>query len=284
LSRAYQELLGRLEEIPGVRSATLSAMTPFSGTGAARNVIVEGYQAQPGEIRLIPENWVAPRYLETLGTPLLAGRDFSAGDQGGPPVAIINQLMARYYFHDRSPLGMHVSFDHNGDGDDRSYEIVGVAGDAKYQEIREKTWRTIYLDAFQADRVGSQFCLRTSASPTAVIPAVRRTVRELLKTVPVLRVTTLADQVDASIVPERLIALLSGMFGALGSVLAAIGLYGLLAYTVARRVNEIGIRMALGATRGDVTRMVLGDALGMVCAGLAIGAPVAYRANASPRI
>jgi ABC-type antimicrobial peptide transport system permease subunit len=101
----------------------------------------------------------------------------------------------------------------------------------------------------------------------------------LLKTVPVLRVTTLTDQVDASIVPERLIALLSGLFGALGSVLAAIGLYGLLAYTVARRVNEIGIRMALGATRRDVTRMVLGDALGMVCAGLAIGAPIAYRSK-----
>jgi putative ABC transport system permease protein len=273
LSRAYQELLRRLEEIPGVRSATLSAVTPISGAGAARNVIVEGYQAQPGEIRLIPENWVAPKYFETLGTPLLAGRDFSPQDQGGPLLAIINQLMARYYFRDRSPLGMHVSFD----GDERSYEIVGVVGDAKYEEIREKTWRTIYLNTFQADRVGSHFSLRTSVSPVVIVPAVRRTVRELLKTVPVLRVTTLADQVDASIVPERLIALLSGLFGALGSVLAAVGLYGLLAYTVARRINEIGIRMALGATRSHVTRMVLGDALGMVCAGLAVGAPIAYR-------
>jgi putative ABC transport system permease protein len=277
LSRAYQELLASLAGIPGVRAATLSAVTPISGAGAAENVTVEGYQAQPGEIRLIPENWVAPKYFETLGTPLLAGRDFTPQDQGGPPVAIINQLMARYYFRDRSPLGMHVSFDHSGDGDDRSYEIVGVVGDAKYEEIREKTWRTIYLDAFQSDRVGSHFSLRTSVSPATVVPAVRRTVRELLKTVPVLGITTLADQVDASIVPERLIALLSGLFGALGSVLAAIGLYGLLAYTVARRINEIGIRMALGATRRDVTRMVLGDALVMVCAGLAIGAPIAYR-------
>jgi ABC-type antimicrobial peptide transport system permease subunit len=109
----------------------------------------------------------------------------------------------------------------------------------------------------------------------AVVPDVRRTVHSSLKTVPVVKVTTLADQVDASIVPERLIALLSGLFGALGSVLAAIGLYGLLAYMVARRVNEIGIRMALGATRSDITRIVLGDALGMVCAGLAIGAPMA---------
>ena len=101
-------------------------------------------------------------------------------------------------------------------------------------------------------------------------------VSEVLKTVPVARVTTLAEQVDASIVPERLIATLSGLFGALGSVLTAVGIYGLLAYTVARRINEIGIRMALGATRSDVIRMVLGDALGMVCAGLAIGAPIAY--------
>jgi ABC-type antimicrobial peptide transport system permease subunit len=105
---------------------------------------------------------------------------------------------------------------------------------------------------------------------------VRHTVRDLLKSVPVAKVTTLVDQVDASIVPERVIALLSGMFGALGSLLAAIGLYGLLAYTVARRVNEIGIRMALGATPGRVTWMVLGDALGMVLAGLAVGAPLAF--------
>ena len=111
--------------------------------------------------------------------------------------------------------------------------------------------------------------------PATVAPAVRRTVRDLLKTVPVVKVTTLAGQVDASIVPERLIATLSGVAGALGALLAAIGLYGLLAYTMARRTNEIGVRMALGATRGDVIRMVLGDALGMAGAGLGIGVPVA---------
>jgi len=121
----------------------------------------------------------------------------------------------------------------------------------------------------------SQFVLRTNIDPASVTGEVRRTVRALLTTVPV-KVTTLADQVDASIVPERLIATLSGLFGALGSVLAAIGLYGLLAYTVARRINEIGIRMALGATPGSVTRMVLVDALGMVAGGLVIGAPLAF--------
>src|SRR6202040_737921 len=122
----------------------------------------------------------------------------------------------------------------------------------------------------------SQFALRTGIDPSAVVGEVRRTVRSLLTTVPIVKVTTLADQVDSSIVPERLIAMLSGLFGVLGSVLAAIGLYGLLAYTVARRINEIGIRMALGATPGRVTWMVLGDALGMVSAGLIVGAPLAF--------
>jgi ABC-type antimicrobial peptide transport system permease subunit len=122
----------------------------------------------------------------------------------------------------------------------------------------------------------SQFELRTSGDPASVAGEVRRAVRDVLKNVPVQRVITLADQVDASIVPERLIATLSGLFGALGALIAAIGLYGLLAYSVARRTNEIGVRMALGATRGAMSRMVLEDALAMCGAGLAIGAPLAY--------
>jgi predicted permease len=272
LSLAYQELLERLEAIPGVRSATICAPSPISGAGANRGVTVEGYQAKPGEIRNVMESWIAPKYFATLGTPLLAGRDFSIQEKGGPRVAIINQTMARYYFGNSDPLGKHVTFDGGG----QPYEIVGVAGDAKYMEMREATYRTIYLNTFQEPSVDSRFALRTSIDPEVVTPDVRRTVRELLKTVSVKSVTTLTDQVDASIVPERLIATLSLWFGALGALLAAIGLYGLLAYTVARRINEIGIRMALGATRSDATRMVLGDALGMVCMGLAVGAPIAF--------
>jgi putative ABC transport system permease protein len=271
LAGAYRELLGRLEAIPGVRSATMSAGTPISGAGASRFATVEGHPERPEDRRYLSLNWVAPKFFETLGTPLLAGRDFNFQDQGR--AAIVNQAMARYYFGDGNPIGKHFKFD----GDDKAYEIVGMAGDAKYYEIREATPRTIYLSAFQEGRVlSNQFALRTSVDPAALGPDVRRTVRDLLKTVPVVKVTTLADQVDASIVPERVVALLSGLFGALGSALAAIGLYGLLAYTVARRVNEIGIRMALGATPGRVVRMVLGDALGMVVAGLVVGAPLAF--------
>ncbi len=271
LARSYQGLLARLAAIPGVRSATLSAGTPLSGAGASRFVNVEGYQENPSQRRYVSLNWVAPKYFETLGTPLLAGRDFSSGDQKQAPVAIINRAMARYYFAARNPLGEHLTFA----GETKAYEIVGVVGDAKYYDLTEPTYRTIYLDAFQDWDRPSNFILRTNIEPTAVTQIVHRNVLELLEAVPIARVTTLADQVDASIVPERLVAALSGWFGVLGAVLAAIGLYAILAYRVARRISEIGVRMALGATPGDVTRMVLREALEMAFTGLIIGVPIA---------
>jgi putative ABC transport system permease protein len=271
LGRAYQELLQRLERLPGVSSATICAVSPIEGPGANRGITVQGYDSQPGEIRNVMENWVAPKYFETLGTPLLAGRDFSFQDQDHPRVAIVNQTMAHYYFGNGNPIGRRVAFD----GDDQRYEIIGVVGDAKYHDMREVTWRTIYLNTFQESGPASQFALRTGIDPATVAPDVRRTVRDLLKTVSIERVTTLADQVDASIVPERLITTLATFFGALGSALTAIGLYGLLGYTVTRRTNEIGVRMALGASRSNIARMVLCDALGMVLVGLVIGSPIA---------
>jgi len=272
LARGYRELLRRLEAIPGVRSATLSGASPISGAGASRYATVEGRENRPGEPR-VSVNWVGPRYFETYGTPLLAGREFSFQDQGNSPAAIVNQAMARFYFGDSYAIGKHVTLEL----DKQPLEIVGVVGDAKYLDLREAPPRTIYLPAFQEARMyGHRFALRTNVDPAAVAGEVRRTVRAVLSGVAVERIFTLTDQMDASIVPERLIAVLSELFGALGSVLAAIGLYGLLAYTVARRINEIGIRMALGATRGKVIRMVVVDALGMVTAGLAAGVPMAF--------
>jgi putative ABC transport system permease protein len=272
LSRAAQDMLPRLERIPGVRSATISGPGPLSGAGAPRFVTVEGHPERPEDRRYISVNWVGSKYFETLGTPLLGGRDFSFEDRGRPPVAIVNEAMARYYFAGANPIGKYVRID----GDTRPCEIVGVAGDAKHYEIREAAPRAIYLNTFQFPRPASTFALRTSVDPGAVAPAARRTVRELLPDVPIVRVTSLADQVNATIVPERLIAMLSGVFGALGSLLAAIGMYGLLAYMVTRRIHEIGIRMALGATANAIFRMVLGEALGVTCGGLLIGMPVAY--------
>ncbi len=277
LALAYQELLDRLRSIPGVRSATIGTPTPLSGAGASGFGTFEGYQERPEDRRWISISYIAPGYFETLGTPLLAGREFRFEDAARANVAVISQTLARYYFSGRDPIGQHVTLDHvTGAPEPRTYEIVGVAGDANYSEIREAVRRAIYLPAFHDGRIGANnFLIRTRIDPEAAASDVRRAVRESLKTIPVARMTTLSAQVDATIVPERLIATLAGVFGALGALLAAIGLYGLLAYTVARRRNEIGIRMALGATQTSVTRMVLFEALALVCAGLAAGALLA---------
>jgi len=280
LAPIYRQLLARLAAIPGVRSAALSGITPVSGGGASRFIDVSGFRERAEDRRRVALNWTAPNYFETLGTPLLAGRDFTFEDQGGPLVAIVSQSMARSYFGDRSPIGQLFTFerqDNRGAAQDQPYQIVGVVGDTKYLNLQEPIRRMVYLNAFQEPRIFShQFSLRTNVRPEAVAGEVRRAVREVVPTVAVARVTTMTDQVDASMIPERLIAMLSGFFGALGALLAAVGLYGLLAYTVARRTREIGIRMALGATHRDVMRMVLGSALGLAGTGLAIGLPLAF--------
>ena len=277
----YQQLLGRLAEVPAVRAVTLSGVTPISGAGASRFISVEGFAESPDARRFVPVNWVGPRYFETFGTPLLAGRDFAFTDKGGPPVAIVNQAMARYYFGDRDPIGERFqlvgpsSSGITGAPPDQAYTIIGVVGDAKYMDLRETPPRTIYLNAFQERSMFvNELALKTSGRPAAVTDEVRRIVREELKTVSIARVTTMDDLIDASVVSERVIATLSAFFGGLGASLAALGLYGLLAYTVTRRTNEIGIRMALGATRAHVSRMVFKGALGLVCAGLVIGVPL----------
>jgi len=254
-----------------VRSATVSGVTPIDGGAASSFATVEGHEDRPEDRRRLWQNWVGPRYFETLGTPFVAGRDFQFEDEGRPRVAIVNQAMARHYFGSASPLGKHLAFER----DPVPYEIVGVVGDAKYADLHEPPPRTVYLNTFQDGRISSRFSLRTSGAPTAVVPQVRRAVDDVLKTVRVEKVRTLEEQVDASIVLERLVATLAGVFGALGTVLAALGLYGLLAYTVARRTNEIGVRMALGATDRDVTRMVLRAAIGLVVLGVALGVPAA---------
>jgi predicted permease len=273
----FRELLNRLERIPGVRTASLGGPTPMLGAGASAFATVEGFQERPEDLRRISINYVSPKYFETLGIPLLAGRGFTFEDQANSSVAVIKQTFARYYFEGRNPIGKHVTLDTvTLTPGSRTYEIIGVVGDANYAEIREPARPGIYLPTFRDGRVNSNsFLIRTDIDPESVAGDVRRVVRSVVPGVPVSRVTTLSDQIDASIVPERLIATLSGFFGVLGAVLAGIGIYGLLAYMVARRTNEIGIRMALGATKGDVTAIVLRDVLTTVLAGLILGIPMA---------
>jgi predicted permease len=273
-SRLSQDLLAQLEALPGVRSATLSGTTPMLGAGASSFAAAKGH---PENRRVVSINFVAPHYFETYGTPLLAGRDFSFQDEHGPLVAITNQAVARDYFGSINPIGSYLTLDHiTGRGNDTpTYEIVGVVSNAKYNDLQQPAPRTIYLHAFQEDRVVSRLSLHTAMNPEAVTSAVREKVGSVLKMVRIVRVTTMTDQIDASIVPERLTATLSTCFAALAALLASVGLYGLLTYTFSRRTNEIGVRIALGATSSNVMRMVLAEALVMVGAGLLIGAPLA---------
>ena len=276
LAAPYQRLLERLQSIPGVRSASITACTPLQGCGTgSRFLKAEGFMEQP-EQRLRPAIYfVTPRYFETLGIPLLAGRDFSPRDVGHPRVVIISNAVARHYFPGQNPIGRNITVVHDPRplpfGDDQPYEIIGVAGDVKPFELRDAPFPTMYFDMFQVNHVFDQFQLRTSADPAAIAETARRLVHEVLPDMPVKRLTTLAAQVDSNIVPERLIATLSELFGGLGAVLAGMGIYGLLAFSVARRTNEIGVRMALGATAGDVRRLVLRDTMGLLCAGLVVG-------------
>jgi predicted lysophospholipase L1 biosynthesis ABC-type transport system permease subunit len=175
------------------------------------------------------------------------------------------------YFSGRDPIGRHVWLENERD----PYEIVGIAGDAKYQDVRLPPPPIVYQFALMS-RGSSDLSLRTSRRRAGLADDARRLVNDVFGTNSVGRVTTLAEQVDASIVPERLLATLAGFFGAVGALLAAIGLFGLLAYTVARQTKEIGIRMALGATRGRVSRMVAASAGWLVSVGLLLGAPAAF--------
>lgn len=273
-SHLSQDLLAHLKALPGVRSATFSGTTPMTGVGASSFATAQG---RPDHHRPVAINYVAPDYFETFGTPFIAGRDFSFTDERGPLVAIINQTMARDFFGSGNPIGSHITLDHvtlRG-SDTPTYEIVGVVGDAKYNDLQQAAPRTIYLHASQEGRIVESLTVRTSINPESLTSSVRKTVASLMPTVPITRVTTMTDQIDAAIVPERVIATLSTWFGALAALLTAIGLYGLLAYSVARRTNEIGVRMALGASSVDILRLVLRDSLLMLCVGVALGIPLA---------
>jgi putative ABC transport system permease protein len=277
-SRLSQELVMRLDAIPGVSSASFSSMSPMEGPGAASLAFAEDHPEKRTQVSI---NNVAPDYFETYGTPFLAGRDFSARDHAGSPVAIINEAAARDCFGSENPIGRHITLSHiTLTKGERTYEVVGLVRDAKYNELQHPAPPTIYRDLIQEGFIGSQLAVRTSIAPDAVAGVVRETESAVLKTVPIVHILTMNEQIDTSIVPERLVAMLSGWFGALGALLAAIGLYGLLAHTVARRTHEIGVRMALGATRTDVLRLVLRDALWTVCAGLVVGIPLAFWAKA----
>jgi predicted permease len=260
-----------------VRSVSAAQLGILTDSTASANMTIEGYQAQEGEDIDVRQNRIGPDYFATMGIPLISGREFTIADAaGGPKVAIINETMARRFFSNRNPIGSHFAFG-AGDKIRLDIEIVGVVKDSKHTSLREKKWPFAYLPYAQEDNLGSvTFYARTDQDINAIAPSLRREVERRDNNLPIYGLKTLRQQADESVFADRFMTFLSICFGLLAAALAAIGLYGVMAYTVTRRIREIGIRVALGATQGRVVWLIMREVALLAGAGLLAGAPLAF--------
>jgi putative ABC transport system permease protein len=275
--RMFDEIESRLRTLPGVVSASRSVMTPVSNYVWNSDLEVDTPNAPTGNAALAFFNFVSPGYLGTVRTPLLAGRNFNEGDtETAPRIAIVNETLARKFFPNGDALGKYFRIHADPGKPEPPIQIVGLAKDAKYESLREQAHATAYFPIAQVtEPVDEQvFELRTAMRPSALVPSVEEAVGSVSKAVP-LEFHTLAEQVADSLVQERLLATLSTFFGALALLLAMIGLYGALSYLVAQRQREFGIRMALGAPRDSILRLVMRDVVIVLAGGLTAGAGLA---------
>jgi putative ABC transport system permease protein len=263
-------LVDRLRAMPGVRSASAAQVLPVGGGLWARNIQVEGYRFRDDEADTAGFNAVAPGFFVTIGTPFASGRDFDAHDTGASArVAIVNASFARAFFPDAAAVGRHVS------SASVTYEIVGVVRDAKYQHLRDPIMRTAYIPLTQRD--GNQpsslvYLVRlANGDAQRMIPDLDRVLRDADPALRLRRARPYTAVIDQSIGTEWTMAMLGGAFGMLAMLVAALGMFGLLAFQVARRTNELGVRMALGASRGSLIALVLRDVAVMVACGVALG-------------
>ena len=264
-----QELLRRARELPGVRAAGLTGALPLSLFGNRSGLTIEGYAPQPGENLEVGRGAVSPGYLEALELPLLQGRAFTDQDRSEAPlVALVSESFARRYWPEREAIGRRVSVQ-GAEGPWR--EVVGVVHDAKYTTLGEAPTPFFYLPVAQVDAERTSLLLRTHGDPTALAGSVRALVHQLDPALPVEAIGTFQEHLSFALLPARAGGLALGAFGLLGLLLASLGVYGVVAYGVAQRRREIGIRIALGAKGAVVVGLVVRDALRLVTIGLGIG-------------
>jgi predicted permease len=270
----YQSLLDRLRALPGVESATLMENRIGSGWSNNNDAYVDGRNPRSNISSSMRCNTVGPDYFHVLGTPILLGRDFTDADSAmAPKVAIINRTFAQRYLVGREPLGHRVAFDQGPKAD--QYSIVGVVQDSKYTSVQEEAKPMAYFPYTQISGTATMHIeIRTEGNPAALLPMVRRAVRDFGSDLPLLEPMTQQEQFDQSFTDERLSARLAMSFGLLAALLVATGLYGTLSYRVSRRTAEIGVRMALGAQRRQVLWMILGESLAVSVAGILFGLPL----------
>jgi predicted permease len=277
----YQQLEERLPQIAGVQGASLALYSPMQGNNWAGPIQVEGRQRTDDDA-----SWdrVSAHYFETIGTRLVRGRMIDERDTPNSRfVAVVNQTFVRKFLPNEDPLGKRFGMDAPGN----DYEIVGVVDDAKYQEAREAAFPTFFLPLLQMNRAHwshsgmarsnyiHSIQLRLAGNPKELESSLRRTIAEIDPNLTVLKVRSFDEQLGVNFNQERLLARLTGLFGLLTLAVATVGLYGITAYSVVRRTSEIGVRIALGASRADVVAIVLRSAVWQTGLGLAIGIPVA---------
>ena len=277
----YRSLLERLRAMPGIKSVGQATVPILSGDEWDSSMSVEGHTAKDGEDMQAFMNALSPDYFKTMQIPLLEGRDFRDSDATALPadnprnwhgVAIVNRRFAEHFFPGQSAVGKHIGWG-GGPKTPLNIEIIGVAGDSLYEGPREGVHRQAFIPFYGKN--SSVFYLRTVASSAATYAEIRNEVRQLDNAIPVYAMKTLEAQLDETLLTDRLIAMLSAGFGLLATLLASIGLYGVMAFVVARRKKELGIRLALGAQPGVVIWMVMREVLLLLSIGLAIGIPAA---------
>jgi predicted permease len=270
VSMILDEILNRARALPGVQAASLAASTPNGSMEISLSIDVPGYTPKAARDDIVTFNFVSPQYFETLGQSLLRGRDFTERDnRNSPRVAIVNEKFVRHYFGGRDPLGRKFR---QGGGE---VEIAGVVTDARDHGVRQGSADTVYVPEKQGQTSGLTLLVRTVDDPQRVIPSLLGIVQSIDRRMPVFSVHTLDMDVEAGLTTERILGYLSTLFAALATLLAGIGLYGVLAYSIVRRTREIGIRFAVGAQRRNVASLFARESLILVLVGLIVGAPVA---------
>ena len=277
----YEQIQERLNALPGVLSAAIARYSPVSGTSSSSNFSIEGSAPPADKDATVYHVEVGPRFFETLGTRLVLGRPIEPRDTpASPPVAVVNETFVREFLPKQNPIGRHFSL--GAPFKPPGVEIIGVAADSKYYALNEKPNPMAYFSAWQGYRreaYAGKLLIRTSHDASGAAAEVREAIHQIDSRLPIWGVTTLREQVDKSLHEQQMITNLCSFFGLLALMLASIGLYGSIAYSVVRRTNEIGIRMALGAQRPQVLWMVLREAVVLETLGLIFGLPLAIGAT-----
>ncbi len=264
--------MDRIRTVPGVESVGATTALPLSGTEEDHSFEIEGRSGSEGHSMMGAHyRVVTPEYFLTLGIPVLRGRVFSERDRADSvPAVVINEALARRYFPSDDPLGKHIVIG-NGRRPVAASEVIGVVKDVNHSSLAAKPMPEMYECYLQAPQLGMTLTVRSATDPRSVLPAIRRELASLDRDVPLSKVLTMADLMGESLAPSRFRSTLLGAFALFATILAALGVYGVMAYTLSRRTSEIGIRVALGARPGQVLELMIGRALRLSLTGVAVG-------------